>query len=84
MRSYTLRNIPEETYKALQKVARGHGRSFNQEALSILTDKASLAFRRLEMQRALGHFRRFRDRVADKHRTRLDSVSLIREDRDNR
>jgi plasmid stability protein len=84
MRSYTLRNIPDETYKSIQKTARKHGRSFNAEVLSILSDEANLAFRRLEMQRELGQFREFRDSIARRHRTQFNSVELIREDRDAR
>jgi plasmid stability protein len=84
MHSYTVRNIPEEVYTSLQQAARDHGRSFNAEVLSILSDEAKLAFRRLEMRRDLGRFKQFRDRVAQKQRTRFDSVDLIREDRDTR
>lgn len=84
MRSYTLRNIPDDVYKSVQETARNNGRSFNGEVLSILSDEASLSLRRKEMRRDLPRFRRFRDRVAQKHPSRLDSVAMIREDRDAR
>lgn len=84
MRSYTLRNIPDDVYKSVQAAARSNGRSFNGEVLSILSDEAKLALRRIEMRRDLSKFRKFRDKLARKSPSRLDSVALIREDRDVR
>lgn len=84
MRSYTLRNIPDDVYKSVQQAARSNGRSFNGEVLSILSDEAKLALRRIEMRRDLPRFRKFRDKLARKTPSRLDSVALIREDRDSR
>lgn len=84
MRSYTLRNIPDEVYKSVQAAARKNGRSFNGEVLSILSDEARLALRRIEMKRDLPRFRKFRDGLAQRHPSCVDSVALIREDRDSR
>jgi len=84
VRNYTLRRIPEDVYALMQQRARSHGQSLNGEILSLLLREAELEARRLEMQRNLPKFVKLVEGIARKHPTRLDSVDLIREDRDLR
>lgn len=84
MRNCTLRRIPDNVYELIRDRARNHGHSLNGEILSLLSREAELEARRLEMQRNLPRFVKLVDRIARKRPTRLDSVDLIREDRDLR
>ncbi|HUI40449.1 MAG TPA: Arc family DNA-binding protein [Terriglobia bacterium] len=84
MRSYTLRRIPDSVYELMQERAKSHALSLNAEVLDILSREAELERRRLEMQRNLPAFFKLVDRIARKHPTKLNSVDLIREDRDTR
>ncbi len=84
MPNLTLRNIPTDVYKFLQKSAKSNGRSLNAEILSILTDELNLAIRRLEMKRSLPELTKLRQEIAAKHPVQINSVDLIREDRDSR
>ena len=84
MRSYTLRRIPDSVYELMQERAKTHAHSLNGEILEILSREAALDTRRQAMRRNLAGFIKRVDRIAHKHPTRLDSVELIREDRDTR
>jgi len=84
VRNYTLRRIPDNVYELMRERARSHGQSLNGEILSLLSREAELEARRLKMQRNLPRFVKLVDGIARKHPTRLESVDLIREDRNLR
>jgi plasmid stability protein len=84
MPNVVVRNIPKKTYKRLRARARSYGRSLNAEILDILAEKDGWEVRRKEIAKVLPELRRVREEVAREHPTAPDSVTLIREDRDNR
>ena len=84
MPNVVVRNIPKKTYKRLRARARSYGRSLNAEILDILAEKDGWEMRRKEIAKVLPELRRVREEVAREHPTAPDSVTLIREDRDNR
>jgi plasmid stability protein len=84
MANYTLRNIPEETYKQLQERAKQHKRSLNAELLVVLGNEAQQAQRRRRMMRAIRKLDRLREEVSKKYPVNYEMWELIREDRDAR
>jgi plasmid stability protein len=84
MASYTVRNIPEETYKRLQKSARQNRRSLNSELLVVSGNEAQQAQRRRRMARAMRKLDRLREEVSKKYPVSYEMWELIREDRDTR
>jgi plasmid stability protein len=84
MANYTLRNIPEETYKQLQERAKQHKRSLNAELLVVLGNEAQQAQRRRRMVRAIRKLDRLREEVSKKYPVNYEMWELIREDRDAR
>ncbi len=84
MANYTVRNIPEETYKHLQENARQHKRSLNSELLLLLGNEAQQARRRRRMARAIRKLDRLREEVSKKYPVNYEMWELIREDRDTR
>jgi plasmid stability protein len=84
MANYTLRNIPEETYKHLQERARQHRRSLNSELLVVLGNEAQQAQRRRRMARAMRKLDRLREEVSKKYPVSYEMWELIREDRGTR
>ena len=84
MANYTLRNIPEETYKQFQEGAKQHKRSLNAELLVVLGNEARQAQRRRRMQKAIRKLDRLREEVSKKFPVNYEMRELIREDRDSR
>ena len=84
MPNVMVRNIPRETYKRLRARAKNLGRSLNAEILDILAEKDGWEIRRREIAKVLPEIRRVREEIAREHPDAPDSVTLIREDRDNR
>jgi hypothetical protein len=68
----------------MQERAKDHAHSLNGQILEILSREASLEARRLEMRSNFSRFVERVDQIARKHPTKLNSVELIREDRDTR
>ena len=84
MAKYTLRNIPEETYKQLQERAKQHGRSLNAELLVVPGNEAQQAQRRPGMKKAIRKLDRLREEISRKFPVNYEMWELIREDRDSR
>jgi len=84
MANYTLRNIPEETYKQLQEGAKQHKRSLNAELLVVLGNEAQQAQRRRRMQKAIRKLDRLREEVSKRFPVNYEMRELIRQDRDSR
>ncbi len=84
MANYTLRNIPEETYKQFQERAKRHKRSLNAELLVVLGNEAQQSERRRRMKRAILKLDRLREEVSKKFPVNYEMWELIREDRDTR
>ena len=84
MPNVMVRDIPEQTCKRLRARAKNLGRSLNAEILDILAEKDSWEIRRQAIAKVLPDLRRLREEVAREHPNAPDSVTLIREDRDNR
>ncbi len=84
MANLTLRNIPEEHYRALKRDAKKHGRSLNAELLAIVADRAEMARRHARAAKAMVHIDLIREEIARQYPDQLDSADLIREDRDSR
>jgi plasmid stability protein len=84
MPNVMVRNIPRETYKRMRARAKNLGRSLNAEILDILAEKDGWEIRRREIAKVLPEIRRVREEIAREHPDAPDSVTLIREDRDNR
>ncbi len=84
MPNLTVRNIPKDVYAVLKQDAKRHRRSINAEILAMLADRAEMARRRAEAAKVIAELRKLREEIARKHPAQLDSVALIREDRDNR
>jgi plasmid stability protein len=84
MANYTLRNIPEETYKQLQERAKQHKRSLNAELLVVLGNEAQQAQRRRRMARAIRKLDRLREEVSKKYPVDYEMLELIREEREGR
>ena len=84
MPTLSVRGIPEAVHKNLRKRAKLHHRSLNGELLEILTDHAERERRRQQLKWVIPRLRRLRARIAREYPNALDSVQLIREDRDSR
>ncbi len=84
MANYTLRSIPEETYKQLQERAKHHKRSLNAELLVVLGNEAQQAQRLRRMKKAIRKLDRLREEVSRKYPVNYEMWELIREDRDTR
>jgi plasmid stability protein len=84
MPNLTVRKIPKDIYRRLRENARSHRRSLNSEILAILTDEDGWARRRLEIAAVLPELDAARQELARKYPHLIDSVPLIREDRDTR
>jgi plasmid stability protein len=84
MANYTVRNIPEETYKRLQENARQHKRSLNAEFLELLNDRDAWALRRFRIRSAIPKLRRLRKGIAKRFPVKYEMLELIREDRESR
>jgi plasmid stability protein len=84
MANYTVRNIPEGTYKQLQERARQHKRSLNSELLVLLGNEAQQAQRRRRMKKAIRKLDRLRAEISKKFPVNYEMWELIREDRDTR
>ena len=84
MPNITVRKIPKDIYRRLRLNAKNHGRSLNSEILAILMDEDGWARRRLDIAVVLPELDAARDDLAKKYPHLIDSVDLIREDRDAR
>jgi plasmid stability protein len=84
MANYTVRNIPEETYKRLQESAAQNRRSLKAEFLEILNDRDAWAARQFRIRSAIPKLRRLRKEIAKKFPVKYEMLELIREDRESR
>ena len=84
MANYTVRNIPEGTYKQLQERARQHNRSLNSELLVLLGNEAQQTRRRRRMKKAIRKLDVLRVEISKKFPVNYEMWELIREDRDTR
>ncbi len=84
MPNLTVRRIPKGDYAALKRDAKRNRRSINAEVLAMLADRAEMARRREQAAKAIPELLRLRNEIARKYPSHLDSVDLIREDRDSR
>ena len=80
MANMTVKDIPEDVYRALRETAARRGRSLNSLVLEVLRDTAELEARRRHMRESREAFRRFRGTLPYVG----DSTELIREDREER
>ena len=84
MPNLTVRKIPKDIYRRLRENAKSHRRSMNSEILAILTDEDGWVRRRLDIAAVLPELDAAREELAQKYPHLVDSVDLIREDRDTR
>jgi plasmid stability protein len=78
----TVRNIPEKDTAGLRHDAKQNRGSINAEVLSLLADEA--AMNRRQAAKAMIRIDKIQEEIARKYPHQLDSVGLIREDRDTR
>ncbi|HEY7337435.1 MAG TPA: hypothetical protein VH639_21260 [Bryobacteraceae bacterium] len=76
----TIKNVPEEVYKALKREAAEQGRSLNAEAMLALSWKAEEIERHRKMRSSWGELERFVAGLPEAP----SSVPLIRADRKRR
>jgi len=84
MPNLAVRKIPKDVYRRLRQSAKNHRRSLNSEILAILTDEDGWGRRRLSIAAVLPELDAAREELAKKYPHLIESVDLIREDRDNR
>jgi plasmid stability protein len=84
MPNITVRKIPKDVYRRLKATAKGNHRSLNAEILAVLADEDAWAMRRLQIAAVLPELDKAREEIARKFPNALESVELIREDRDSR
>lgn len=80
MPNLTVRNIPKKEYAALRKDAERSGRSLNSELLAMIHERSETRRRRRAAMRRIDQLR---EEIARRFPSQLDSVDLIREDRDS-
>jgi plasmid stability protein len=84
MPNLTVRRIPQDVYRRLKATAKRNHRSLNAEILAVLADEDGWARRRLEIAAVLPELDAARRELAKEYPHLIESVHLIREDRDTR
>ncbi len=78
MANMTIKEIPDQVYKAVRELAASQGRSLNRYVIELLEEKAEDAARRRRAEKSRAAFRKFRESLPFMG----DSTELIREDRE--
>lgn len=84
MPDLTVRNIPKDLYRSLQRSAKRNRRSLNDEILALLSDEDARVRRRWELAEVIPELARAREEIARKYPDLPDSIEMIREDRETR
>jgi plasmid stability protein len=84
MPNLTVRKIPKDVYRRLKVTAKRNHRSMNAEILAVLADEDAWALRRLQIAAVLPELAAARQELAKKYPHLIESVHMIREDRDTR